>query len=107
MNSPKRLAAILAAGATIAAVAPAAANAAPPGAITDPSKVCFQGVPDFGPFGPYGPYGAYGPYGKDGPLHGQPNPLGDAANCGGLLTYIIRGGTLTSFIQANVQSIPH
>jgi hypothetical protein len=112
MSSRKRVTAVLAAGAAIAAIAPAAASAAPapafpafPGQATDRSKFCMKGVTDFGPLGPYGPYGAYGPYGKDGPLHGQANPLGDVASCGGLLTYIVRGGTLDSFVQANLQSV--
>ena len=104
MYSPKRLMAILAAGAAFAAVTPAAAGAAVPGAATAPSKLCFKGVNDPGPFGPMGPYGAYGPYGKYGPLAGKPNPLGDVAGCGGLLTFILRGGTVSSFVQANLQA---
>lgn len=109
MYLPKRLTAILATGAALAAVTPAAASAATPGAASAPapSKICFSGVKDPGPFGQMGPYGPYGPYGKDGPLYGKPNPLGDVASCGGLLTYVLRGGTVSSFVQANLQANGH
>jgi hypothetical protein len=73
----------------------------------DPNQ-CLQGLSTFdpGPFGPLGPYGPSGPYGANGPLHGQANPLGNAATCGGLLTYILRGGNLVSFVQASTGTAP-
>jgi hypothetical protein len=37
-------------------------------------------------------------------MHGQPNPIGNAASCGGLLTYALRGGDVTSFVNANLAS---
>jgi hypothetical protein len=114
MHAPKRLAATLVAAAALAAAVPAGASAAPipsfaPPAIPsfappDMSNLCIKGVPDMGPLGPMGPYGPDGPWGADGPLHGQPNPLGNVAECGGALTFILRGGTIDSFVQAN---IPH
>ena len=100
MLAPKRLAAALAVAATLAAVAPAAANAQMP--VDANGQICLSNAMDFGPLGPMGPYGQFGPYGPNGPMHGQPNPLGDVASCGGLITYILRGGTLQSFIQANI-----
>jgi hypothetical protein len=105
MHRPKRLAATLAAAAMLAAAVPAAASAAPPAvapSLPSTANICLHGVFDPGPLGPLGPYGAYGPYGKYGPLHGQPNPLGNVASCGGTITYILRGGTLQSFIQATL-----
>jgi hypothetical protein len=108
MYAPKRLAATLAAAAVVAAAAPAGASAATP--VVAPgssSEICLTGVVDPGPFGPMGPYGALGPYGKDGPLYGKPNPLGDVASCGGLITYILRGGTVSSFVQANLHAAGH
>jgi hypothetical protein len=108
MFSPKRLAATLAAAGIVAAAGPAAASAAPspfPPGLPSTSNICLQGFNDPGPFGPSGPYGAMGPYGPDGPLHGTPNPLGDVANCGGLFTFFLRGGTVSSFVQANLQSV--
>lgn len=104
MYAPKRLAAALAAAAILAtpAVASASTSAAIPGV---PSDICLRGVVDLGPFGPLGPYGPRGPYGPDDPLHGQPNPIGNAATCGGFITYILRGGTLEGFIHGNLQSV--
>jgi hypothetical protein len=93
----------------LAVAAPAGASAAAPSfpnpLAKDNSNLCLHGVVDPGPFGPLGPYGPSGPYGANGPLHGQTNPLGDAATCGGLLTYILRGGNLTSFVKANAASV--
>lgn len=101
MPRTTRLAAVLGVAATLTAAAvPAAANAAPDQACS-PGFAAF----DFSPFGPYGPYGADGPYGAGGPLHDQPNPMGDAAQCGGLFTFIVRGGTLDSFVQGNIASL--
>jgi hypothetical protein len=110
MHRPKRLAAGIAAAATLAAVVPATGSAAitpvfPTG--QNNSQICLSGVYDPGPFGPMGPYGPLGPYGKDGPLNGQPNPLGDVASCGGLFTYILRGGNVSSFVQANLHPGGH
>jgi hypothetical protein len=110
MHAPKRLAATIAVAAALAGVAPAAAGAA--SAPSLPSfgpnpNLCLKGVTDLGPFGPLGPYGPSGPYGKNGPLNGQPNPIGNSATCGGLLTYILRGGTLQSFIQASNPNNAH
>ena len=103
-NAHKRVAAALAAAAILAAAVPAAASAATPLFPSTGSKAtfCLRGVADVGPFGPLGPYGPSGPYGPNGPLHDQPNPIGDAATCGGLLTYVLRGGTLASFVHASV-----
>jgi hypothetical protein len=107
MHAPKRLAATLIAAAALAAAAPAGASAqtlpVPPTA-DSLANICLPGIVDPGPLGPMGPYGQYGPYGPDGPLHGAQNPVGDVANCGGLFTYILRGGTLQGFIQANIQA---
>jgi hypothetical protein len=74
--------------------------------LQDPSTICLSGITDLGPFGVMGPYGPLGPYGPNGPLAGRPNPIGNAATCGGLITYILRGGTLSSFVQANINSLP-
>jgi hypothetical protein len=110
MYVQKRLAAALAVVVTAAAAAPAVAGAAipapsfaPPG-LPDNSQLCLHGIVDPGPFGPMGPYGPLGPYGANGPLHGSPNPIGNAATCGGLLTYVLRGGTLDQFVQGNLQA---
>jgi hypothetical protein len=110
----KRLAAATVVG-MLAVAAPATANAAAPTLpnplppnpnLPNPLKpnpdLCLNGIVDPGPFGPLGPYGPSGPYGKDGPLHNEPNPLGNAATCGGLLTYILRGGNPASFVQASI-----
>jgi hypothetical protein len=70
-----------------------------------PANICLSGIVDPGPFGPSGPYGATGPYGPDGPLNGAPNPIGNAAGCGGLFTYVLRGGTISSFVNANLSSV--
>jgi hypothetical protein len=109
MNARKRLAAtVAAAAATLAVAVPAGASAAPatvlPHLGSSNSNVCLPNVVDPGPLGPMGPYGAAGPYGPNGPLSGQANPLGDVASCGGALTYILRGGTINSFVQSNLQS---
>jgi hypothetical protein len=106
MHAPKRLAATLVAAAALAAAAPAGASAAPIPSFTPPdnSNLCIKGFTDPGPLGPSGPYGPDGPWGANGPLHGQANPLGNVAECGGALTFILRGGTIDSFVQAN---IPH
>jgi hypothetical protein len=106
MHAPKRLVTALAAAAALVAVVPSAASAATlPAPFAPNSKVCLSGIIDPGPLGPMGPYGPLGPWGKDGPMNGQPNPLGDVATCGGALTYILRGGTLPGFVQANVQAM--
>ena len=106
MHAPKRLLA-----ATVATVAmigghSAVAHAATiPGLPTDASgAVCLPNAVDPGPLGPMGPYGQYGPWGPNGPLAGQANPLGDIAKCGGLGAFILRGGTLDSFVQANLDA---
>jgi hypothetical protein len=92
----------------IAAPVAAAGAAVPSSLLGSPAanpNICLHGVVDPGPFGPSGPYGASGPYGPDGPLHGQPNPIGDAASCGGLLTLVLRGDTVSSFVNANLASV--
>jgi hypothetical protein len=104
MHARKRLVATLAAAAAVAGAAPVAAHAQAAPATPAPSNVCLSGVSDPGPLGPSGPYGPDGPWGEKGPLHGQPNPLGDVANCGGSLAFIMRGGTVSSFVQANLQA---
>jgi hypothetical protein len=71
------------------------------------ANVCFKGAVDPGPFGPLGPYGPKGPYGPNGPLHGRPNPIGNAATCGGLVTFLLRGGTISSFVQGNLAAVGH
>jgi hypothetical protein len=108
MRVPTRLAATLATAVTLAVPAGAIA-ATPPSMPSMPNfgpdpNLCLKGVVDFGPLGPMGPYGPDGPYGAKGPLNGQPNPLGNVATCGGSLTYILRGGTLPGFVQANLNS---
>ena len=106
MLAPKRLAATIAVAAILGGVAPAAASAATtpalPGLGGNNANLCLKGVVDLGPFGPLGPYGPSGPYGPNGPLHGQQNPIGDAATCGGWITYVLRGGTWQGFIQASI-----
>jgi hypothetical protein len=120
MSVRKRLSAMTALGAAVAIAAPAATAGAqapptvpglPAGANAIPGlptnangEICLQGITDLGPFGPMGPYGPNGPYGEHGPLHGQPNPIGDAATCGGLITYLLRGGDLASFVNGNIAS---
>ena len=113
MSVRQRLAAAAATVAALAIAAPVATAASTlpigpqltqPGA-TSTGDVCFKGFLDIGPFGPYGPYGPSGPYGPNGPLAGHPNPIGDAATCGGFITYILRGGTLNSFVQGNIASV--
>ena len=114
MSLRKRVATVAATVAALAVVAPVAtAGAAPqlpqlplpftPG--QDNSNICLSGLYDPGPLGPMGPYGPLGPYGRYGPLAGQPNPVGNVAECGGLLTYVLRGGTLSSFVQGNLNSV--
>jgi hypothetical protein len=109
MSLRKRLPAVAAATAVLAIAAPvASAGAALPSILParqPPANICFSGIVDPGPFGPSGPYGAAGPYGPDGPLNGAPNPIGNAAGCGGLLTYVLRGGTISSFVNANLSSV--
>jgi hypothetical protein len=117
-----RLSAVTAVTAAVAIAGPVAAGAAapsfpapgtsfptPPTSFPTPGtpdpNFCVKGTFDPGPFGPDGPYGPKGPYGPDGPLSGKPNPLGDAATCGGLFTYIVRGGDLTSFVNGNLSSV--
>jgi hypothetical protein len=79
-----------------------------PGVTGSGPTLCLQGISafDMGPFGPMGPYGPSGPYGPNGPLHSQPNPIGNAATCGGLITYVLRGGNLVSFVQASTGATP-
>jgi hypothetical protein len=110
MSLRKRLPAVAAITSVLAIAAPvASAGAALPSLPSmqpaNPADICFSGVADPGPFGPSGPYGPDGPYGADGPLHGAANPIGNAATCGGLLTYALRGGTLTGFVNANLASV--
>lgn len=109
MRVPTRLAATLATAAVLAAAAPAGAMAAMPALphVGPDPNLCLKGVADPGPLGPSGPYGSEGPWGPDGPMHGQPNPMGDVASCGGALTYVLRGGTLTGFVQANLNAFGH
>jgi hypothetical protein len=109
MSLRNRLPAVAAVTAALALATPglaaAAGTPAPAPSSGSNQQLCLSGVVDMGPFGPLGPYGPSGPYGANGPLHGQTNPLGDAATCGGLLTYILRGGNLTSFVKANAASV--
>jgi hypothetical protein len=89
--------------ATAGAATPALPTAAAP---ANPfADVCLSGITDPGPLGPSGPYGPDGPWGANGPMHGSPNPLGNIAGCGGGLAYILRGGTIASFVQANLASV--
>jgi hypothetical protein len=107
MSLRKRVSALTAAAAVLAIAAPVAtAGAAVPLSLpgtqpVDTANICLPGILDLGPFGPLGPYGPEGPYGPKGPLAGQPNPIGNAATCGGLFTYILRGGNLSSFVAAS------
>jgi hypothetical protein len=105
MHAPRRLAAVLAATAALTAAAPAVADAAPAFTLPNNSNICLKGVVDLGPLGPMGPYGPNGPWGPNGPYHGQQNPLGNVAECGGFITFILRGGTIASFVQANQQAL--
>jgi hypothetical protein len=109
MSLRKRLPAVAAVTAMLAVAAPVATAAAALPSILphtgSGSDICLSGVVDPGPFGPSGPYGADGPYGPNGPLHGAANPIGNAASCGGLLTYALRGGTISSFVNANLASV--
>ena len=109
MSLRKRFPVVAAATAMLATAAPVAtASAALPSILParqPPADLCLSGVVDPGPFGPSGPYGADGPYGPDGPLAGATNPVGNVAQCGGLLTYALRGGTVSSFVNANLASV--
>jgi hypothetical protein len=116
MRGPKRFAtaaAVLCALAIAGPTAVASAAIPMPAGVPTPAlpsmapdpNLCLSGVVDPGPFGPMGPYGPRGPYGPDGPLHNAANPIGNAATCGGLLTYVLRGGTLDSFVNANLASV--
>jgi hypothetical protein len=108
MSLRKRLPAAALATAVLAIAAPVAtAGAAIPSILPakQPADICLSGVVDPGPLGPSGPYGPDGPYGQNGPLAGAPNPIGNAAQCGGLLTYALRGGTVSSFVNANLASV--
>jgi hypothetical protein len=93
MHTPRRVAATLAAVAALSAAAPAVAGAQSTAAPPPASQLCFPALSmlDLGPLGPLGPYGPMGPWGPHGPFHGQPNPLGNAATCGGLWVLIARG----------------
>lgn len=105
MISPRKTLAAATAVGVLAVAAPMSASAAVPtlpNPLTPNPNLCLSGVVDPGPFGPMGPYGPQGPYGANGPLHGQANPIGNAATCGGLLTYVLRGGTLSSFVQNSI-----
>jgi hypothetical protein len=110
MSIRKRVSALAAMAAALAVAGPVAAAGAQspvtlpnlPGVTGSGANLCLTGVVDPGPFGPMGPYGPGGPYGANGPLHSQPNPIGNAATCGGLLTYVLRGGDLTSFVNASI-----
>jgi hypothetical protein len=98
-------------GAVLAVAVPAtAASAALPIGIPNVTSapnpnLCLSGFVDPGPLGPSGPYGASGPYGPNGPLHGAANPIGNAATCGGGLDYFLRGGNISSFVNANLASV--
>jgi hypothetical protein len=108
MSLRTRLSALTAVIAALAVAAPVAtAGAALPTFPTSGSNanLCLSGVVDPGPLGPSGPYGASGPYGPNGPLHGAANPIGNAASCGGGLTYFLRGGDISSFVNANLASV--
>jgi hypothetical protein len=110
----KRLTAVAAVIGIVAVGAPVAgASAAGPlaglGQLTpggaNPADVCLSGVTDPGPLGPSGPYGADGPWGANGPMHGSANPMGNVAGCGGGLAFLLRGGTVASYVQANLASV--
>jgi hypothetical protein len=110
----KRLTAVAAVIGIMAVGAPVAgASAAGPlaglGQLTpgggNPADVCLSGVTDPGPLGPSGPYGADGPWGANGPMHGSANPMGNVAGCGGGLAFLLRGGTVASYVQANLASV--
>lgn len=109
MSLRRRLSAGTAVVAALAVAVPMAAagtaSAAPIGLIGSNPNLCLHGVVDPGPFGPSGPYGATGPYGPNGPLHNSPNPLGNVAQCGGGLTWLLRGGTVSSYVNANLASV--
>jgi hypothetical protein len=72
---------------------------------TNSADVCLSGVTDPGPLGASGPYGADGPWGPNGPMHDSANPLGNVAGCGGALAFVLRGGTVASYVQANLASV--
>ncbi|MCW3013851.1 MAG: hypothetical protein JWO02_943 [Solirubrobacterales bacterium] len=98
-------AAVMALSVPVAAASPAAAAVGPLNATSGSSHVCLSGVTDPGPLGPSGPYGSQGPYGPNGPLHGATNPLASDVNCGGALAFMLNGGTIDSFVQANLASV--
>ena len=109
MSLTKRVAAATAVVAALAAAGPVtASHAAVPGlpglGQPDPN-LCLHGFGG-GAFGPAGPYGPSGPYGPDGPMHGYANPIGNAAECGGFLTYALRGGTVSSYVDATIHPTP-
>jgi hypothetical protein len=115
MFIPKRLAAlmaavgVLAAGAPVAGAAPGPKVGSPyPSPATfgyDSANACLTGMYDPGPLGPSGPYGANGPWGPNGPMHASPNPLGNVAGCGGAAAFLLRGGTIASFVGANIAAV--
>jgi hypothetical protein len=105
MSLRKRLIAAAAAASVLAVAAPVATAGAATMPSSTPRSICLSGIVDPGPFGPSGPYGATGPYGPNGPLAGRPNPLGNTAQCGGLLTFVLNGGTVSSFVNANLASV--
>ena len=105
MSLRTRLAAGLAAVAAALVIAPVgSAGADPPlGAL---GGGCGAGIGLAGVgLGSAGPYGPSGPWGPAGPMRGHPNPLGDAAQCGGFGAYILNGGTIESFVNANLASV--
>jgi hypothetical protein len=106
----KRVAAATAVVAAMAAAGPVtASHAALPSGLglgTPDPNLCFHNAYNIGPFGPAGPYGPSGPYGADGPLHGYANPIGNAAECGGFTTYLLRGGTVSSYVDASIHPTP-
>jgi hypothetical protein len=111
MSLRTRLSAVTAVSAALAIALPAAAGAAVPSPVAplalpgSNSNLCLSGIADPGPLGASGPYGPGGPYGPNGPLHGAANPIGNAATCGGALTYFLRGGNVNSFVNANLASV--
>jgi hypothetical protein len=105
----KALASTAAALGVLAVAVPTAGAATLPFPTAAPAggNICLTGFVDPGPLGPNGPYGASGPWGPNGPMYGQKNPLGNTAQCGGALAFILNGGTLTSFVNANLAAFGH